>query len=501
MHRKMVRGSAMNGVMAFMVGLASVGGYAQETITVDPGTTYQTMRGWEVTPFVTSECDPAFPALRDAFIDLAVNDIGINRIRLEVRSGVENSVDHYANYLANGCPEPPSPEYTEWRENRYATVNDNADPNVINPAGFHFTELDRSVEQIVLPMMQAMAARGERLWINVNYVAFTSQIAGGAYHHDDPDEYAEFVLATYQHLDDAYGFTPDTWELVLEPDNVSQWNGTLLGEAIVAAAARLSANGYTPRFVAPSNTNMANAISYFDQMIAVPGALTWLEEFSYHRYGGVSLANLQAIADRAVQHNLSTGMLEWWFDNATYPVLHEDLTVGRNSAWQGAVLAGLFDYDAADPNNPLIEYRTNTRFYRQYFKFVREGALRIGAQSDGSTLEPIAFVNEDGGYVVVLKANAGASFSVTGLPAGTYGVKYTTNAEYDVDLPDVAIASGEPLTGSIPQAGVVTVYARGVAAVPTASGWGLLALGMLVIVCASLVLRKVQPPQRHDGIL
>ena len=65
-------------------------------------------------------------------------------------------------------------------------------------------------------------------------------------------------------------------------------------------------------------------------MIAVPGALEHLTMFSYHRYAS-DLGVLQQIADRAVLHGLDTGMLEWWFGNATYEVLHEDLTIGRNS--------------------------------------------------------------------------------------------------------------------------------------------------------------------------
>jgi hypothetical protein len=466
---------------------------AQETITLNPNVTYQTMRGWEVTSFVASECDPNFAALRDAMIDAAVNDIGIDRLRLEVRSGVENSTDYYANFVANGCPQPPDPNYTTWRQNRYATVNDNADPNVLNAAGFHFTELDWTVENVILPMKAAVEANGEHLFINLNYVAFTGQIVGGSYHHNNASEYAEFVLATYQHLQSEHGLVPETWELVLEPDNVSQWSGTLLGQAIVASAARLTAAGFTPSFVGPSNTNMANAITYFDAMIAVPGALQHLDEFSYHRYGGVSQANLQAIASRAVAHNLSTGMLEWWFDNGTHHVLHEDLTLGRNSSWQGSTLSGLFG-DTPDPGN--LEYRTNTKFNRQYFKFVRQDAVRIDAQSSGGNFAPIAFMNDDSGYVVVAKAAAGGSLEIAGLPAGEYGRKYTTNSQYDFDLSDVTITTGEDLPASIPQAGVITISAKNLGVpgpIPAVSQWGVLLLALLTLVGGTLIIRAAAP--------
>jgi hypothetical protein len=109
-----------------------------------------------------------------------------------------------------------------WRHHRYATVNDDADPNVIRAAGYHFTELDRNVRTTILPLRALAAAKGEPLYINLNYVAFTSQITTGSYHHQNAAEYAEFILAAFQHLDQQFGFVPDAVELLLEPDNVSQ---------------------------------------------------------------------------------------------------------------------------------------------------------------------------------------------------------------------------------------------------------------------------------------
>ena len=424
------------------------------TIAVDPSVTHQTITGWEATAWVAEPGDPALPLYRDALYDVLVNDIGINRVRLEVRSGVENENDNWTAYQ-NGTI-----EYQTWRSRRYATVNDNADPDTIDWSGFHFSEMDGAIEQVVNPLRELMEAKGEALYININYVAFTAQITDGAYLHDDPAEYAEFVLATYLHIRDKYGWAPDAWEILLEPDNVSQWDGRLLGEAIVACAARLEANGFDPVFIAPSNTNMGNAVAYFDRMMDVPGVLPYLHEFSYHRYGGVSLQNLQAIASRAQQYGLTTSMLEWWTDGNTYRTLHEDLQVGNNSAWQQATVRGFFDIDDTNPNNPSFSINSKTSFTRQYFKFVRPGAVRIEATSLEKPFDPLAFINEDGGYVVAVKCDEGGTLSIGGLPAGTYGVKYTTAGESDMDLPDQIIDPGWPATASIPDAGVLTVYAK-----------------------------------------
>lgn len=437
----------------------TAGAAEAQTITVDPATTYQTMNGWEATAYVAEPNDPAFPNFKAEVYDRLINDLGINRLRLEVRSGVEHTDDNWAAYQAGDI------DYQTWRNTRYATVNDNGDPATIDPAGFHFSELDWHIENIVVPLRALAQARGESLYINLCYVAFTAQIVGGTYLHDDPAEYAEFVLATYQHMDSTYGFVPDAWEVILEPDNVSQWNGTLIGNAIVAAAQRLSAAGYTPRFVAPSNTNMGNAVSYFDDAVQVSGALDYLVELSYHRYGGVSLTNLQAIASRSVSNGIGASMLEWWFGNATHHVLHEDVETGMNTAWQGATIRGLFEIDDTNPSAPVVTVDDVTKFTRQYTKFVRRGAVRVGATSSDASFAPLGFVNADGGAVVVIDADSGGTLTVDGLPAGIYGIKYTTGngqtaVDYDVDAADQVVVTGASLTAGIPAQGVLTIYAK-----------------------------------------
>ena len=429
------------------------------TIAVDPRTTYQTIKGWEAVTYALEPSNPAFANFKDTLFSLVVNDVGITRVRLEIQSGVENTDDNWAAYQAGTI------DYQTWRSRRYATVNDDADPCTINWSGFHFSGIDNTIDRIVNPLRQVMAANGDKLCVNVNYVAFTNQIKDGIYIHNDPAEYAEFVLAAYLHLQEKYGWVPDLWEVILEPDNVSQWNGKLIGQAIVAVADRLREAGFEPAFVAPSNTNMTNAVQYFDQMIAVPGVLPVLREFSYHRYGGVSPESLRAIAARARQYGIDTSMLEWWSNSNGYATLHEDLKIGNNSAWQQGAIGGalgaqmaICEIDDSNAAHPQVLLTDKTKFLRQYYKFVRPGAVRIEATSQQTAFDPLAFINADGSYIVVVKCNAGGEFSIQGLTAGTYGIKYTTAGEYDVDLPQQVINSGQAVTAHIPQAGVLTVY-------------------------------------------
>lgn len=443
------------------------------TISLNPAITYQTMVGWETTTFA-DQGSATFPNYSDRLFDEAVSNLGINRVRLEIRSGAENSTDYWTQ-LQNGTITA-----AQWRCYRYSQINDNSNSNSINPSGFQFSEIDDNINKIVVPLRQKLQARGEYLYINLDYVSFTPQITGAGcpsgltfFHNTNPSEYAEFVLATYQHMQSKYGFVPDSWEVVLEPDNTI-WTATQMGQAIVAAGDLLLQNGFTPKFVAPSTTNGPNAINWFNSIVAVPGASNYISEVSYHRYVNIDNTNLATLASRAAQFGKFPAMLEWI--GVKYTTLHDDLKVGNNSSWSQYVLAGpstnaddggkYFLVDSTNPTNPTIIMGSRTKFLRQYFKYIRSGAVRINATTANATFDPVAFRNTNGNYVVVVKALAGGNFSVGNLPAGTYGIFYTTGdgitaTQYDVQLADQVISSGELISTNIPAAGAITIYAKG----------------------------------------
>ena len=474
-------------------------------ITLNPSVTFQTITGWEAIAQVGQADSAAFEHYKDALFDLLINDLGINRIRLEILSGAENAEDFWQQFQDGLIPERDA--VGSWRDLRYSTANDNASPFSLNMSGFQFSQLDHTIETVVLPLKQRIEANGESLFVNLNYLAFTGQIGesgtpGLVYLHDDPDEYAEFVLATHIHLRNKYGLTPDAWEVILEPDNVAEWDGTLIGQAIVAAQGRLSANGFTQKFIAPSNTCMGNAITYFDDMALVPGAVGHLAELSYHRYCGVSDANLSAIAARAAAHGIGTSMLE--HIGSGHGDLQSDLKLGMNSSWQQFAMAWIQSQGATDSGanlyivndlnvaNPTITMGWRTRFLRQYFKFIRRGAVRMDATSSHVDYAPLAFTNVDETTAVAVATERAGQLSVQGLPAGRYGIKFTTSTQFDMNLPIQTVFSGDTLVTGIPGDGVITVYAVEVGEpppVPTVSAWGGLVLALLTMITATLVLR------------
>ena len=426
-------------------------------ISVNPAVKYQTISGWEAVAQVGElDCD-GFDLYKNDLYNQAINDLGLNRIRLEINSGVENPVDYFTQYLKGQI------SYEEEKAHRNEIINDNNDPNLINNKGFQFSKLDYKIEKIILPLIDLAKARGEHLHINVTYVDFASSTYE---HKDNPDEYGEFVLSTYRHMKEKYNLIPDSWEVILEPDTNAEWSATQIGQGIAAAANKLTVNGFTPYFVAPSTTDMGNADNFFDQIIAVPGAQAHLQEISYHRYAGVSDANLKAIADRGKQYNIDTAMLE--HIGSDFKDLHNDLKLGNNSAWEQYTLAycngdnggSYYWIDAKDPQKPVLNLGSRTRYLRQYFKYIRNGAVRIESTSNSGDFDPLAFINKNAGYVVVVKANKAGPFDVTGLPAGGYGIKYTTDASFNIDLKDVVLSAGQVLHTEIPASGVLTIYSK-----------------------------------------
>lgn len=471
--RLSMRHRILAGVVALAAAIAVATGWSQSTertaaITVLPAQTHQTMAGWEVTPRywemnkAENRYDNSWQPHRELILDRMVNELGINRIRLEYRSGFENPVDYWSQFVAGKL------SYRDLGPYWYRAINDNDDPRVANAAGFQFANLDFQVEQVLLPMRRLMEANGERLFVNLCFVDFSS--AGSNIEHAlAPDEYAELTLQTFLHLKNKFGIVPDALEIILEPDNTEHWRGRQIGLAIVAAMDRLRRAGFSPQVIAPSVSKAGNFAAYFDAMIAVPGVLPLLHTAAYHRYDIQSGRAIPDIRKRADQHKLQTGMLELLSGNAD--VLHGDLKDMNASAWQmwgianrmttpGSVTKSFYyEVDLSDPARPRARMTPASRGLAQYFRYIRIGAVRVGATTDYDAFDPVAFRNTDGTFVVAVKAARGGRISVAGLPPGTYGIRYTTTAEA-IDLPPVRIEAGQAIPAAIPAGGVLTVHQK-----------------------------------------
>ena len=320
---------------------------------------------------------------KDEILSRLVNELGIDRVRIEIRSGMENPVDYWTQFRDQKIG------YREFRRHYYEKINDNDDPNTANPSGFQFSFLDYQVETIVLPLARLVEARGERLFVSLTYVDFRATAEQGSLSHAlNPEEYAELIQTAFDHLRRRYGLTPDALEIILEPENTDHWRGRQIGDAMVAAARRLARAGISPRMIAPSTTAAAAAPSYFDELMKVPGAAALMTEISYHRYDGGANRVLPEIATRAKTFGLKTAMLEHLTGDARE--LYSDLTVADASAWQQYAIATkrsvvegdkdgyYYMLEVGTDGRPAIRMAQRTRSLAQYFRFIRAGAVRSG---------------------------------------------------------------------------------------------------------------------------
>jgi hypothetical protein len=84
--------------------------------------------------------------------------------------------------------------------------------------------------------------------------------------------------------------------------------------------------------------------------------------------------------------------------------------------------------------------------------------VRVGTSGGTDAAAPLAFINTNGGFVVVTKTTGAATFRINGLPAGTYGVSYTSATASGSQLPSVTATTGNGVDVTMPAAGVITVY-------------------------------------------
>lgn len=435
---------------------------AQNTITVDGSRTHQTIVGWEATAWLgQGGRNDRYRSYRDELLDKAVNELGLTRLRVSVRSGFERPDNGFGLFQKGDL------DIRGWGSRRYAPINDNSDPQVADPAGFHWDELNLAIDEIVLPMRKRLAANGERLYVNLLYIDFGRS---DFEHGHDPLEYAEFMSVAFTHMQGKYGFAPDAIEVKLEPDKQGDnWTPAHMADAIVAAGDRLAKEGFRPDFIAPSTWRAGAVVHWVGKMIkANPRVTEYLSEICYHRYGNPTEQFLPGILAAAAEHGLRTSMGEWLkadYVILPYQALHNDLAQGHVSSWQQYTLGapgakdgrGYFTGDGRNPGRMVLT--RSARFLRQYFKYIRPGAVRIDAGSDNKDLSAVSFVNKDGGVTTVVQTAGAAVFSVRGLPVGAYGLVYTTDAESATRLPRVTVGAGGSVRAATPAKGVVTIYA------------------------------------------
>lgn len=239
------------------------------------------VKEWELTAYLASQCDTSIEHLRLEILDSIAEYSSINRIRIEVRSGAENPIDYYSNWITSGCDTTGNPAYQAWLANRYTVVNDN-DNSTINLNGFHFSELDYTIQSIVIPLQERYKKNGRILKTVFSYIASEDRESKYPYTHSVPEDYAEFVLATYQHLFRQYNIIPDYWEVLHFSDyHRHDWIPSEMGPAILTSAEVLQDHGYVPNFIAPTASDSYQSYLWSKELFKDTSIRRYVSQVSY----------------------------------------------------------------------------------------------------------------------------------------------------------------------------------------------------------------------------
>ncbi|MBK8274199.1 MAG: hypothetical protein IPK89_15570 [Sphingomonadales bacterium] len=418
-------------------------GNVTSRISIDGTRAGQTLSGWEVTARfwefdkANDRYDASWLTSRDTIIQRLIDDAGITRVRVQVRSGTENPVDYWSQFVAGQIG------YNADRSHYYEKINDNTDPAVANPAGFQWSAFDYYIQNFVLPMKSQLAARNKTLFVNLCFVDFnTTQFKGTLSLSGSPNEYAELMTMAAMRLRDRFGINVDALEIILEPDNGDGWNGAAVGRAIVAAKSRLAAAGINPKIIAPSTSAAGSTTGFLDGIATISGASSAINTVSYHRYDGAAADQaLATIRQRASALGADTAMLE--YDQATIQNFFKDMAFGGATAWQAYAAAQKGEAAAASGYGAVLWQSPGgtlalTNQFSQIGLIQRNvvpGARAHAVTSQlGSDLS-LDFRNPDGSEVIAVYSPGGSTIEISGAGhtafsatfAGPNGAAYTTS--------------------------------------------------------------------------
>jgi O-glycosyl hydrolase len=411
---------------------------ADVNVTINPSVSYQTILGWGA-----SSWNPPWPtqALREEIINEAVNDLGLNRLRLEPPSGNRSTNRNW-----------------EW-------LNDNGDPDDINWAAFDTSAVDERVLQMVGLFKQRVEANGEPFDIYVSPSFFNGGSSGTvpAWLLHSPGEYAEFAIAFLLYLKNTHSIEADYYCICNEAGNGNPFTAAVVADMIKVLGPRLQALGLSTKIQFPecicadTSWNYIQAVQDDDEMWSHVGVVT------YHLYGGNSAR--PNIRDFAWAKGLPTGQTEYM--GLTMSHLYDDLTLGGVSFWEIYGLGSCFEWNYSKFG------RTGQYWnFRQVMHYVRPGAVRIEANSDDANLRALAFLKNTTMTVVLINGSGARTVHVNNLSSGTYGVCQSVNAGAYQELGLQTVGGTGILTISIPSNSVLTVYPyQGTNQAPTPTDW------------------------------
>lgn len=307
--------------------------------------------------------------------------------------------------------------------------NDNSDPNVINLAGFNPSALSISNMQRIVPFVDKFIVTfwSPAGWMKLN--KWEDGVENWATDNKlDPkyyEEYAEEVVAMIKVVKretgkDIYGIGLQNEPQFNEPYPSCQVNPTEFRDIIKVVGARLDAEGYgnVKLFWAEALPAQGAIKQYIDAVKNDPVAKNYADVVAIHNYdadgasvGGAGCDYWKNIYTWAQSGDTkyktwmteTSGHADNWEGAMTLAGnIFNALECGNASAWvfwSFSVSEGSAAYGLVVGNRPTSRYYIS----KQYYKFIRPGAVRVDAVSAG--IPAIAFNDEKAKTVSVVLLN------------------------------------------------------------------------------------------------
>ncbi|MFH1761271.1 MAG: hypothetical protein ABIA63_09245, partial [bacterium] len=438
---------AVLSAVVLVVNLSSVN---SANVTIDGSQEYQTIEG-------LGGCEGwIFPP--NTLYSEIFDDLGVSMLRFRMLRYTESKPD----------------------ENNEARDNDNDDPFVIDWSG-----VDTSMLKYIAPLLQAAQSRGVKLigtifsppsWMKTNGVAEQ----GGYLKSGYEDELVEFILIWVKAIEKYHGIHVDYVSIQNEPNTTccfTSYSSSQLRDIIKLLGARFEAEGVTTGIYSPDISGLGAFSGYVNTICGNPVAMAYVDRLATHNYtanfwnpDGMIL-QLTSAYNLANSYGKKLWLTEYCDDQSNYGTwneglalvqhLHDALVYGQVSAW--------LTYEIyRDPSGKAFSIYDDSgqitpKFYhlKQYFRYVRPGAVRVETASSDTDILVTSFVHNDSNTFTVAAINRSSSnqdvtFGISNISGLSVLDVIRTSSTENADSVDQVIVSGNSFNYILPDSSITT---------------------------------------------
>ncbi len=299
--------------------------------------------------------------------------------------------------------------------------------------------------------------------------------------------YANYLVQYIKDYESA-GITPTEIGFENEPELTTSYSSMIMSAAqsadfIKVLAPTLKSAGLPQQITCCDAEGWGDAINYTSGIAGDATAFADTSIFTGHGYTGAPTTSLFAAGTKHAWESEWSTFDSWdpswdsgsdasgftWANN-----IYTGLTSANLSAffyWAGVWFNSSDNGMLIHDNNGTIAASKRVSAFANYSRFIRPGAVRIGATSTDGNLKLVAAKNTDGSYdVVVLNANSSdtpATFALQNMVSTGTATPYLTNSANDVSQQGNIGINGNSFAATVPARSLVTYRITGSNGGPT----------------------------------